>query len=124
MPLPPDLFREAPKKELEFFKPMGIWEIRSAGEAHSRMGRGPIGVQWIETNKEDDIRPIFRADWWPRGFASLGRTPYAPTAPLESSRVVLNCGAASFDGCGGIALSCGPPREERTKILCVDSSKA
>ena len=54
LPLPPDLCRAARQKEIGAFKPKGVWSVRSINEARRVMGRSPISVRWVETNKGDD----------------------------------------------------------------------
>ena len=78
LPLPPDLCREARKKELEYFKPNGIWKIRSAIEARSRMGRSPISVRRVETSNGDDIHPHLRSSLVALEISLRGRKPYSP----------------------------------------------
>ena len=54
LPLPPDLCRAARATELEHFNTKQVWDVRSVNEARRRMGRAPISVRWVETNKGDD----------------------------------------------------------------------
>ena len=59
--LPPDLCRAARAKELECFNTKQVWDVRSINEACRRMGRAPISVRWVETNKGDDQSPNIRS---------------------------------------------------------------
>ena len=47
LPLIPDLCRAARRKEVEFFKSKGVWELRSIDEAIRRLGRRPISIRWV-----------------------------------------------------------------------------
>ena len=75
LPLPPDLCRAARKKELDYFESKGVWELRSVNEARKRMGRAPISVRWVETNKGDDQNPNIRSRLVAREIRTQGRTP-------------------------------------------------
>ena len=44
LPLIHDLCRAARRKEVEYFKAKGVWELRSIDEAIQRMRRRPISV--------------------------------------------------------------------------------
>ena len=61
LPLRPELCIEARAKEIAYFKSKGVWEIRPISEARRRMGRPPISVRWVETNKGDDEHPNVRS---------------------------------------------------------------
>ena len=53
--LDPDLCKAARKKELEYFKSKGVWDFRQVSEAMRKMGKRPLSVRWVETNKGDDV---------------------------------------------------------------------
>ena len=61
LPLPPELCRAARQKELDYFRSKGVWEIKNVNEARAKMGRRPISVRWVETNKGDDENPNMRS---------------------------------------------------------------
>ena len=61
LPLPPELCREARRKEIQYFRDKGVWDIRKISEARVRMGKRPITVRWVETNKGDDAHPNMRS---------------------------------------------------------------
>ena len=99
LPLPPDLCRAARQKELDYFKSKGVWEIRSVNEARKRMGRAPISVRWVETNKGDDANPNIRSRLVAREIRTAGQDAiFAPTPPLESLRMVLSYASSDIEG--------------------------
>ena len=57
LPLNEELCRRARQKEIDYFQSKGVWEIRPVNEARASMGRPPISVRWVETNKGDDQNP-------------------------------------------------------------------
>ena len=61
IPLPPELCRAARQQELAYFRAKGVWETRTVNEARAKMGRRPISVRWVETNKGDDEHPNIRS---------------------------------------------------------------
>ena len=59
--LPPALVEEARKRELEYFASKGVWHLRPREEAYRVMGKAPISVKWVDTNKQDDENPPIRS---------------------------------------------------------------
>ena len=57
LPLPPELCRAVRQKEIAHFRAKGVWELRLVSDARAKMGRRPISVRWVETNKGDDENP-------------------------------------------------------------------
>ena len=99
LPLIPELCRAARKQEIDYFKSKGVWEIRSIDEAIRRMGRRPISVRWVETNKGDDESPNVRSRLVAREIRLPGQDAiFAPTPPLESLRMILSMAITSFLG--------------------------
>ena len=76
--LDPELCRAARKKELEYFKSKGAWDFRQINEAMRKMGKRPISVRWVETNKGDDEWPNIRSRLVAREIRLPGRTQYLP----------------------------------------------
>jgi hypothetical protein len=124
LPLVPELCRAARKKEIDYFKSKGVWEIRSIDEAIRRMGRRPISVRWVETNKGDDESPNVRSRLVAREIRLPGQDAiFAPTPPLESLRMILSMATTSFRG-QSRRPNYDPESEERTQILMIDISRA
>ena len=124
LPLVPDLCRAARQKEIDYFEAKGVWEIRSEDEAIRRMGRRPISVRWVETNKGDDESPNVRSRLVAREIRLPGQEAiFAPTPPLESLRMILSMATTSFRG-HAKQPNYDPESEQRTQILMVDISRA
>ena len=123
LPLPPELCKAARQKEIEYFKSKGVWQIRTVNEARRRMGRPPISVRWVETNKGDDKNPNIRSRLVAREIRTPGQDAiFAPTPPLESLRMVLSMATTDFKG---MAPHCrDPDSEDRIQILLIDISRA
>ena len=87
--LPPALVEEARKRELEYFASKGVWHLRLREEAYRVMGKAPISVKWVDTNKQDDENPLIRSRLVAREIRLPGQESiFAPTPPLEALRTV------------------------------------
>ena len=123
LPLPPELCRAARKKEIDYFRSKGVWDIRSINEARRVMGRSPISVRWVETNKGDDQTPNIRSRLVAREIRTAGQDSiFAPTPPLESLRMILKMATTDFGN--GWKVCRDPDSEQRTQVLMVDISRA
>ena len=61
------------------------------------MGRPPISVRWVETNKGDDQTPNIRSRLVAREIRTAGQDAiFAPTPPLESLRMILSMATTKF----------------------------
>ena len=88
------------------------------------MGRCPISVRWVETNKGDDASPIIRSRFVDREIRTAGQDSiFAPTPPLESLRMVISLAASTLSA-QGWTPNWDPDSNERTQILMVDISRA
>ena len=125
LPLPPELCKAARQKEIDYFKSKGVWEIRSINEARQRMGRGPISVRWVETNKGDDVNPNIRSRLVAREIRTSGQEAiFAPAPPLESLRMVLSYAATELTGTACPAPVRDDTSGERMQISLIDISRA
>ena len=123
LPLRPDLCIEARKQEIDYFKSKSVWELRPISEARRRMGRSPISVRWVETNKGDDDNPRVRSRLVAREIRTAGQNAiFAPTPPLESLRMVLSWAATNL--AGGRQHVREASSEDRTQVLLIDISRA
>ena len=89
------------------------------------MGRSPISVRWVETNKGDDANPNVRIRLVAREIRTAGESAiFAPTPPLESLRMVLSYAATDIAGKSGGRHVRIPDDERRTQIIAIDISRA
>ena len=122
-PLRADLVRAARKEELKFFLTMQVWAKRRRSEAYERMGKGPISVKWVDTNKGDDEAPNYRSRLVAREIRRKGEDPiFAPTPPLESLRAILSRAATQLPGTAEHVRD--PTSELRTQVSCIDIKRA
>ena len=59
--LNPNLVREARQKEMEYFQKMGVYKKVPRSKCFQQTGKGPIGVRWIDVNKQDEEDPLYRS---------------------------------------------------------------
>ena len=55
--LDPDLVMEARKAEMVYFKKMNVYEKVPKSECQKETGKAPIGVRWVDVNKQDEKDP-------------------------------------------------------------------
>ena len=123
LPLPPELCRAARQKEISYFRAKGVWELRPINEARTRMGRRPISVRWVETNKGDDDHPNIRSRLVAREIRMAGEEAiFAPTPPLESLRMILSMASTAMSG-NKWQPNWSPDSEDHTQIMLVDISR-
>ena len=95
--LSPDIFKAPRPKELEHFRTRQVWDVRSINDARRRMGRAPISVRWVETNKGEDRSPNIRSGLVAEEIRTTGRDSiFSPTPPLEFLRMILTMETTSF----------------------------
>eukprot|EP00973_Karenia_brevis_P025635 3536728-Karenia_brevis.AAC.1 len=56
-PLDVKLVKAAREAEMRYFKTMNVYRKVGIQECWKQTGRGPIGVRWIDVNKQDHINP-------------------------------------------------------------------
>ena len=89
-----------------------------------KMGKRPISVRWVETNKGDDESPNIRSRLVAREIRLPGQDAiFAPTPPLESLRMILSLVTTSFKG-HARKPNYEPESEQRTQIFMIDMSRA
>ena len=72
------------KKESDYFRSQGVWEIKTLNEARIKTGRRPISVWWVETSKGDDDNPNIRSRLVAREIRMAGQDAiFALIPPLE-----------------------------------------
>ena len=122
-PLNPELCRIARRKEIDYFRSRGVWDMRRVQEAWSKTGRPPINVRWVEVNKGDDEHPNYRSRLVAREIRMAGEDSIsAPTPTLESLRRVLSY--AVTDVPDEPRKVRDPKSPHRCQVLAVDISRA
>ena len=48
-------------EKIEYFTKMNVYTKLPVEECKKVTGKGPIGVRWVDVNKEDDINPKYRS---------------------------------------------------------------
>jgi hypothetical protein len=122
-PLESALVEKARELEMEYFNSKKVWAKRPYAEAMAKMGKKPISVRWIDTNKGDEDTPNYRSRLVAREIRKHGENPiFAPTPPLESLRTILSL--AATDMAGQPKHVRDPDSEMRTQISFIDISRA
>ena len=60
-PLDPKLVGIARRKEIQYFKSMGVYDKVNISESYAQTGRAPVGVRWVDVNKGDSENPNHRS---------------------------------------------------------------
>ena len=53
--------REARREEIAYFKSIKVYEKVTTSDSSSTTGRAPIAVLWIDINKGDSRKPLYRS---------------------------------------------------------------
>eukprot|EP00973_Karenia_brevis_P017484 2398961-Karenia_brevis.AAC.1 len=78
------LVREAREAEMKYFKKMGVYRKVPISKCVQLTGRMPIGVRWIDVNKQDNINPRYRSRLVAKQFKTYNDPDlFAATPPLE-----------------------------------------
>jgi len=94
-PLKPSLVKEARSKEMEYFNKMGVYKKVCKSRCFEETGKGPIGVRWIDVNKQDEDKPMYRSRLVAKDFNNY-KDPdlYTATPPLELLRMIISMAAS------------------------------
>eukprot|EP00973_Karenia_brevis_P004887 673060-Karenia_brevis.AAC.1 len=52
---------KARQEEIKYFKKMGVYKKVHKSRCHQLTGRAPIGVRWVDVNKQDSQNPLYRS---------------------------------------------------------------
>ena len=86
-----DRIREAQREEIADFKLMKVYEKVPTSEAWSTTGWAPIAVRWIDINKGDSHKPLYRSRLAANEFKSDIRPDlFAATTPNECRKRMLS----------------------------------
>ena len=89
--LPPHLVHRARIQELAYLKNRCVYEYASTSKAIQSVGRRPLRLKWIDTNKGDATHPVIRSrlvctEVRPKGTEAI----FSATPPLESLRILMS----------------------------------
>ena len=70
----PELVKEARKAEMEYFRKMGVYTKVSKKRCYDVTERAPVGVRWVDINKQDDASPLCRSRLVAKDF-NKGKDP-------------------------------------------------
>ena len=59
--LRPELVRKVRQEEIEYFKAMKVFDKVPISEGIKNTGKQPIGVRWVDVNKQDEDNPKYRS---------------------------------------------------------------
>lgn len=97
MPLDRKKVQDARREEIDYVHKKQVWEKITRAEA-MRRGIKIIKTRWIDINKGDDQKPVYRSRFVAKEF-NTGEVPglFAGTPPLEAARYLVH-EAATWDG--------------------------
>eukprot|EP00973_Karenia_brevis_P049190 6823036-Karenia_brevis.AAC.1 len=72
---------------MRYFKKMGVYKKVPKSKCHQLTGREPIGVRWVDVNKQDNDNPLYRSRLVAKQFKT-GKDPelFAATPHLEAMK--------------------------------------
>ena len=93
-PLEVDRVKRARVEEIKYFKNMGVYRKVPKAKCYQLTGRAPIGVRWVDVNKQDDENPLYRSRLVAKQFRT-GSDPdlFAATPPLEAMKLIISIAA-------------------------------
>ena len=90
-PLDPREVKTAREKEIKHLRDMEVYEYSTEAEALVRTGRKPVGLKWIDTNKDSAEAPRYRSRLVCTEVRHKGVEPiFSATPPLETLRILLD----------------------------------
>ena len=99
--LDPDLVMEARKAEMVFFKKMNVCEKVPKSDCYKETGKAPIGVRWVDVNKQDEKDPLYRSRLVAKDYNNSKEPDlYTATPALEFLRLIVSLAASFQDKCG------------------------
>ena len=90
-PLDPREAKTARENEIKYLWDMEVYEYSTESEARARLGRNPVGLKWIDTNKGSAEAPRYHSrlvctEVLHKGVKSI----FSATLPLETLRILLS----------------------------------
>ena len=88
--LDPEMVKAARKEELEEYRKYGVYKKVPIERAWKEIGRGPIGVRWVDINKGDEVHPEYRSRLVAQEIKTDKREDlFAATPPLEAKKLLF-----------------------------------
>ena len=98
MPLDRAAVQAARREEIEYVRSKNVWTKVPRAEA-ARQGMKVVKTRWIDINKGDDEKPVYRSRFVAKEFNdSEIQGLFAGTPPLEAMRYILHMAATSRRG--------------------------
>ena len=89
--LDPEGVKAARKVEMKYVKDRQIYDYSTVDECRRKTGSAPIGTKWVDTNKGDKLRPLYRSRLVAMEFRRKRvATIFAATPPLEAVRMLMS----------------------------------
>eukprot|EP00973_Karenia_brevis_P061009 8483342-Karenia_brevis.AAC.1 len=89
--LDPQLVKEARKAEMRYFKKMQVYRKVETSKCWKMTGKKPIGVRWVDVNKQDNVNPKYRSRLVAKQFKTSNEPElYAATPPLEALKIIIS----------------------------------
>ena len=83
--------RKARKEEIAYFQSMKVYEKVPISEAYEKTGKAPILTRWIDINKGDKKKPLYRSRLVAKEFNTGARPDlFAATPPTECLKLLLH----------------------------------
>ena len=83
--------RKARKEEIAYFQSMKVYEKLPIAEAYEKTGKAPILTRWIDINKGDKKKPLYRSRLVAKEFNTGARPDlFAATPPTECLKLLLH----------------------------------
>ena len=87
--LHPHLMRQARIDEIKYFKEHNVYTKVPLQECWQAIGKAPIGVRWVDVNKQDDENPKCRSRLVAKEIRKSAMPElYAATPPLEALKAM------------------------------------
>ena len=82
---------KARQDEIEYFKQHKVYTKVPIEECIRVTGKKPIGVRWIDVNKQDDIDPKYKSRLVAKEIKKTAMPElYAATPPLEALKLIIS----------------------------------
>ena len=93
--LPIGKVKAARKEEVTFMESRKLWDLRPEEECWEKLGKPPVSMRWVDTNKGDDydLEWEIRSRLVARDFKGGEKHRddlFAETPPLEAKRLLLS----------------------------------